>query len=107
VEHARRLNHSSNSFDRRHPQSPKETIVDVLTLIQNETMERFAVLRQAFAHKVKPSPASQAEVSGQVPDDRAADGDSGSRLGAVLVLLIPVAGLAWAGIGWLLYRLVG
>jgi hypothetical protein len=72
-------------------------------------MERFAVLRQAFAQKVKPSQASQAspaEVSGQVPDGRTADGDSGSRLGAVLVLLIPVAGLAWAGIGWLLYRIV-
>jgi hypothetical protein len=69
-------------------------------------MERFAVLRQAFAQKVKPSPASRAEVSGEVPDGRTADGDSGSRLGAVLVLLIPVAGLAWAGIGWLLYRLV-
>ena len=70
-------------------------------------MERFAVLRQAFAQKIKPPPASQAEVSGQVPDDRTADDDSGSRLGAVLVLLIPVAGLAWAGIGWLLYRLIG
>lgn len=29
-----------------------------------------------------------------------------SKLGAVVVLLIPVAGVAWFAIGWLLYRLV-
>jgi hypothetical protein len=88
----------SNPFRRR----PKRTIADVLAISQNEEMERFAVLRQALAFRTKPPPA---HTRGQaaIPRDEATPG---SRLAGILVLLIPLAGVAWLGIGWLVYRLV-
>jgi hypothetical protein len=82
------------------------TIVDVLTLSHNQTMERFAVLRQALAEKVKPLPDAQDELGGHSGDEQECDALTKSKLGGVLVLLIPVAGLAWVGIGWVLYRFI-
>jgi hypothetical protein len=84
---------------RRHP---KRTIADVLAIFQNQEMERFAVLRQALAFRTKPPPA-QTRGEAAIPRDKATPG---SRLGGILVLLIPLAGVAWLGIGWLVYRLV-
>ena len=73
-------------------------------MFQNQSMERFAVLRRTL-HKSKPSAASGAELGVQRPAERESEGDSASRLGAVLVLFIPLAGVAWVGIGWLVFRL--
>ena len=88
----------SNPFRRR----PKRTIADVLAISQNEEMERFAVLRQALAFRTKPPPA-QTRGQAAIPRDEATPG---GRLAGILVLLIPLAGVAWLGIGWLVYRLV-
>jgi hypothetical protein len=84
---------------------PKRTIADVLMVFQNVSVERFAVWRQAIAVRTKlsgPSPPPHESV----PLDPEQETVERSKFGAVVVLLIPVAGVAWVGIGWLLYRLV-
>jgi len=68
-------------------------------------MERFAVLRQALAQRTKPPPPSEAEFGGRLPVEADGESASDSKLAAVLILLIPVAGIAWVAIGWLVYRL--
>jgi hypothetical protein len=88
------------------PSPPNWTIVDVLPLFHNQSMERFAVLRQALVDKVKPPFAARDELGGHLGSEGESEGIPKSRLAGVLVLLIPVAGLAWVGIGWFLYRLI-
>jgi hypothetical protein len=54
-------------------------------------MERFASLR-GLAHRARPvEPTSEDAVD--------------SRLAGLLVLLVPLAALAWVAIGWFIYRL--
>jgi hypothetical protein len=67
-------------------------------------MERFALLRQAITHRTK-SPPSGSEFEGDVPVEHDIESASDSKLPGVLVLLIPVAGVAWVAIGWVVYRL--
>ena len=83
---------------------PKRTIADVLVTFQNVSVERFAVWRQATAARRKLSGAPPPPHE-SVPLDPEHETVERSKLGAVVVLLIPVAGVAWVGIGWLLYRL--
>jgi hypothetical protein len=45
-------------------------------------------------------------VQERVPNDPERETVADSKFGAVVVLLIPLAAVAWAAIGWLLYRLV-
>jgi hypothetical protein len=85
--------------------APKKTIADVLAVFQNVRVERFAVWRQAIAVRTKLSGASTPPRE-SVPLEPEQDADAHSKLGAVVVLLVPVAGVAWAAIGWLLYRLL-
>jgi hypothetical protein len=106
VEPARPLERPPDATAASAKSYPKRTIVDVLSLFHNQGMERFAVLRQALADKVKPPPAARDELSGHLGGEQEDDGIPKSRFAGVLVLLIPVAGLAWIGIGWALYRLV-
>jgi hypothetical protein len=58
----------------------------------NQSMERFASLR-ALAHRARPA---------KTTTEDAAD----SKLAGLLVLLVPVSALAWAAIGFYVYRLV-
>jgi hypothetical protein len=84
---------------------PNRTIADVLAVFQNVGMERFAVWRQAFAVRTKPSgPAPVLRERAPLDPDRETVAES--KFGAVVVLLIPVAAVFWAAIGWLLYRVV-
>jgi hypothetical protein len=91
----------ANPFNR----SPNRTIADILAVFQNVGMERFAVWRQAFAVRTKPSGPAPV-VQERVPLDPERETVAHSKFGAVVVLLIPVAAVVWAAIGWLLYRLV-
>ena len=75
--------------------------VTVVTTAHNETIMRFTVAGRAHDEKLRP----EAEVDSTVSAPRD-DGDAGSRLTGLLVLMVPVAGLAWAAIGFLVYRLV-
>ena len=84
---------------------PQRTIVDVLAIFQNIGVERFAVWRQAIGVRTKPS-GSAPVLDERAPLDPEREAAERSKLGAVVVLLIPVAGAAWAAIGWLVYRLV-
>ena len=45
-------------------------------------------------------------VQERVPLDPERETVAESKFGAVVVLLIPVAAVVWAAIGWLIYRLV-
>jgi hypothetical protein len=69
-------------------------------------MERFALLRQAITHRTKPPPPpSGSEFGGHVPVEHDVERTSDSKLPGALVLLVPVAGVAWVALGWLVYRL--
>jgi hypothetical protein len=70
-------------------------------------MERFLVLRHALGHKPRTRAAPDSTVAETAPVEQAVEDGSGSKLGALLVLLVPLAGAAWAVIGWFVYRLVG
>lgn len=83
---------------------PKRTIAAVLVVFQNVGVERFAVWRQAIALRTKLSDAAT-QSHERVPLDPEHE-TARSKLGALVVLLIPVAGVAWFAIGWLVYRLV-
>ena len=84
---------------------PKRTIAAVLVVFQNVGVERFAVWRQAIALRTKLSDAAT-QSHERVPLDPEHETAARSKLGALVVLLIPVAGVAWFAIGWLVYRLV-
>jgi hypothetical protein len=58
----------------------------------NQSMERFASLR-ALAHRARPAAPTTEDATD-------------SKLAGLLVLLVPVAALAWAAIGFYVYRLV-
>lgn len=73
-----------------------------MTGAHNENIMRFTVLGHAHDHRLRP----EAEVDSSVSEALDDDGDASSRLTGLLVLAVPVAGLAWAAIGFFVYRLV-
>jgi hypothetical protein len=97
--------HRWNKTDSLRP-SPKRTIADVLAVFQNPSMERFVVLRQVLTFKTKRSAAAKPRFGDRPSIAHDADERPGSRLAGLLVLFVPLAGVAWLAIGWLIYRLV-
>jgi hypothetical protein len=60
--------------------------------VHNQPMERFASLR-ALAHRARPVKPTTEDASD-------------SKLAGLLVLIVPLAALAWVAIGLYVYRLV-
>jgi hypothetical protein len=68
-------------------------------------VERFAALRHALTRRAKPASGSTpAQVAS--PAEPKTEDASESRLAGLLVLLAPLGALAWAAIGWVVYRLI-
>jgi hypothetical protein len=85
--------------------SPQESIAAVWSLVHNRPVERFAALRHALTHRAKPASGSTpAQVAS--PAEPKTEDAADSRLPGLLVLLVPLAALAWAAIGWFVYGLI-
>jgi hypothetical protein len=68
-------------------------------------MERIASLRHTLARKAKARPHPRLVEFPQAAAPKAERRDE-SRLAGILVLLLPLAALAWAAIGFFVYQFV-
>jgi hypothetical protein len=85
---------------------PQDSIAAVWSLVHNRLVERFAALRYALTHRAKPSSDSNPAQVASPAEPETEDAPNSSRLPGLLVLLLPLAALAWAAIGWFVYRLI-
>jgi hypothetical protein len=69
-------------------------------------MERFASLRHTLSRKAKARAHPHVVEFPPTAAPKADGAPEESRLAGILVLLLPLAALAWAAIGFFVYRLV-
>ena len=77
----------------------------VLLDVHNRHMEPFLIFRQALV-EAESAPGSALPEAREEETAREAAAETSSRLGALLVILAPLAVAAWVAIGFLAYRLL-
>jgi hypothetical protein len=83
------------------------TKVTVMSALHNRTMERrFMVFRKGLAAEESSSGGAAPELPRELARAREDQGETSSKLGALLVVLAPFAVAAWVAIGLSVYRLV-
>jgi hypothetical protein len=78
----------------------------VWSQLHNQPMERFASLRHTLVRKAKARAHPRLVEFPQAAAPKAEGAREESRLAGILVLLLPLAALAWAAIGFFVYQLV-
>jgi hypothetical protein len=83
------------------------TKVTVMSALHNRTMERrFMVFRKGLAAEESSPGGAAPELPRELARAREDQGETSSKLGALLVVLAPFAVAAWVAIGLSVYRLV-
>jgi hypothetical protein len=85
------------------PEIDDETVVPAL---HNRTMGRFTIFRRALVGEESALGGRVTEPAREQAPSREVDGETSSKLGALIVLLAPLAAAAWVAIGLSVYRLL-